>query len=227
MNNCTPSRRSCYHPTTPSLLLIVSIITLGAPRPTLAAGGTATKLRDLIIVHAVTSPQSKEYIQATAGCRAGVRLFAATNDTVYESNPTGEFWTYYPDEHDITLNGLQPSDSRAALAPWLAFNYYGLSFKWMLVSADQTAFLPSAVRGVLLLQCVLLGIWQYTPPHFPPHLVGVVHGQTSRPRGPLSVDRHPPLVVGKQPHHRPAAHPPPTPTHANMPPLQHDTVWLQ
>ncbi len=113
--------------------------------PHTARAAAASKLKDLIIVHAVTSPRSKEYIHATAGCRAGVRLFAATNDTVYESNPTGEFWTYYPDEHDITLNGLLPADSRVALAPWLAFNYYGLSFKWMLVSTDTTAFLPSSV----------------------------------------------------------------------------------
>lgn len=102
--------------------------------------------RDLIVVHAVTSPHSRDFIHASAGCRTGVRLFAATNDTVYLSNPPGEFWTYYPDEPELIPNGLHPADSRVALAPWLAFNYYGLSFKWILVSSDHTTFLPNAVR---------------------------------------------------------------------------------
>ncbi|PNW72215.1 hypothetical protein CHLRE_16g677350v5 [Chlamydomonas reinhardtii] len=97
--------------------------------------------------------------QATRSWRRGVRAFIAINntqdvDTLNERNQAHhERYEYFPDEGEGDLgprfHGFMRGDSRAAMAPFMAHEHYGETYKWLLYGDDDTIFYMPAVKRML------------------------------------------------------------------------------
>ncbi|KAG2453861.1 hypothetical protein HYH02_002068 [Chlamydomonas schloesseri] len=97
--------------------------------------------------------------QATRSWRRGIRAFIAINNTrdVDELNQHNqvhrERYEYFPDEGEGDLgprfHGFMRGDSRAAIAPFMAHEHFGESYKWLLYGDDDTIFYMPAVKQML------------------------------------------------------------------------------
>ncbi|KAG2501555.1 hypothetical protein HYH03_000062 [Edaphochlamys debaryana] len=97
--------------------------------------------------------------QATRSWRKGIRAFVAINNTVdvgrlnEENKAHGEVFGFFPDEGTGPLgpkyHGFMAGDSRAAMAPFLAHEAYGETYKWLLYGDDDTIFYMPAVKHLL------------------------------------------------------------------------------
>lgn len=84
----------------------------------------------------------------------GLQTYLATS---YEENATAsllydselnETWKYYPD--DNPQRSWYPGDSRAALAPFLAFkNMRNKKFRWLFYGDDDTLFFLPAAKHIV------------------------------------------------------------------------------
>lgn len=83
-----------------------------------------------------------------------MKTYVATNHTSSSAakerlvSKHNEHWGFYPDDsplHTLALKG----DSRAALAPFLAFRELGDTFKWLFYGDDDTFFFVDAAANVL------------------------------------------------------------------------------
>lgn len=70
-----------------------------------------------------------------------------TEDLKAEAAIHNETWTWYPD--DFRTRSFYSGDSRAGLAPWLAYKELGDSFQWMLYGDDDTVFFLEGVEDVV------------------------------------------------------------------------------
>ncbi|GIL79838.1 hypothetical protein Vretimale_12458 [Volvox reticuliferus] len=97
--------------------------------------------------------------QSTRSWRRDIRAFIAVNNTddlplLNEKNKVHqEHYEYFPDDGtgDLgkTFHGYMAGDTRAAMAPFLAHQYFGESYKWMLYGDDDTLFYMPAVKRLL------------------------------------------------------------------------------
>ncbi|KXZ55598.1 hypothetical protein GPECTOR_2g1148 [Gonium pectorale] len=113
---------------------------------------------DFLFVTAST-PERYLLAQASRSWRRGIRAFIATNNTAdleqlnVRNKPHGELYGFFPDEGTPELgprfHGSKLGDSRAAMAPFLAHEAYGETYKWVLYGDDDTVFYMPAVRSLL------------------------------------------------------------------------------
>ncbi|GLI68037.1 hypothetical protein VaNZ11_012360 [Volvox africanus] len=108
-----------------------------------------------------TGSFSARYIlaQSTRSWRRGIRAFIAVNNTedlplLNEKNKVHqEHYEYFPDDGTGDLgkifHGYMAGDTRAAMAPFLAHQYFGETYKWMLYGDDDTLFYMPAVKRML------------------------------------------------------------------------------
>ncbi|GLC47874.1 hypothetical protein PLESTB_000035100 [Pleodorina starrii] len=97
--------------------------------------------------------------QSTRSWRRGIRAFVAVNNTedvpiLNERNRVhNEHFAYFPDDGTFELgpifHGFMAGDTRAAMAPFLAHEHFGESYKWMLYGDDDTVFYMPAVKRLL------------------------------------------------------------------------------
>lgn len=65
-----------------------------------------------------------------------------------EGRQHNETWAHYPD--DAPKRSLYAGDTRAALVPFLAHKHFGPTYKWLLYMDDDTVFVPSSVRRLVM-----------------------------------------------------------------------------
>ncbi|PNH04608.1 hypothetical protein TSOC_009208 [Tetrabaena socialis] len=129
--------------------------------PTLPYKLPATSYDDSEFVFATGSfPDRYLLAQATRSWRrGGIRAFFAVNNTedlplLNENNKAhGERYEYFPDEGAGDLgdrnHGYMKGDTRAAMAPFMAHEYFGETYKWMLYGDDDTIFYMPAIKRLL------------------------------------------------------------------------------
>lgn len=84
-----------------SRVLLPVLVATAAPRGAVAApagkGATTFPLQrsDLVIATFVDAPSSPDIIKAGTACRKGVRTYVATNQSVYLSNPPGDYYNIH------------------------------------------------------------------------------------------------------------------------------------
>ena len=80
----------------------------------------------------------------------GMQTFVVTNysEDASQSYPSSqsEMWGHYPDAEPA--RSFYPGDDRAALAPFLAYNALGDTFKWLLYGDDDTVFFTEAALNL-------------------------------------------------------------------------------
>ena len=65
------------------------------------------------------------------------------NATLHRAGDAQQWWTSYPDDDELKRRTFQRSDSRLALAPFIAYKYLkdrSMSFKWLYVSPGNSMF---------------------------------------------------------------------------------------
>ncbi|GIL52680.1 hypothetical protein Vafri_8499 [Volvox africanus] len=97
--------------------------------------------------------------QSSRSWRRGIRAFIAVNNTedlplLNEKNKVHqEHYEYFPDDGTGDLgkifHGYMAGDTRVAMAPFLAHQYFGETYKWMLYGDDDTLFYMPAVKRLL------------------------------------------------------------------------------
>jgi len=117
----------------------------------------AVSLEDLVMV-LPTSETRHALIEATRDARRGVRTFVVSNCSEEAAKALSqkyklynETWVHVDDEvRNISIKSYsrRPGDFRAAIAPFLAHQYYKDTYRWMLYGDDDTIFY---LHGVLRL----------------------------------------------------------------------------
>ncbi|KAK9822059.1 hypothetical protein WJX74_004369 [Apatococcus lobatus] len=118
----------------------------------LSAGPYAVERSDLVLA-IPTDNLHMELVEAGRQWHKGIRTYLAVNDSSVvaakqqEAPAFQETWELFAD--DQHLKALHPGDSRAALAPFLAHQAFGDTYKWMLYGDDDTMFFVEGIQNLV------------------------------------------------------------------------------
>lgn len=109
-------------------------------------------LRDFVVVTSTTEKRIP-IVHATRTLRVSVRTFVVVDSPQLASYLTAsqdaidhfETYMYYPDKK----TGSRPWESRYVAAPFLAHDFYGSTYKWMLICDDDTLWFFSGLKRLL------------------------------------------------------------------------------